>query len=409
MTNRPFSSILEQWPDAWRFAGLIVSSAILALVLVFQRAPSTPAGATTTPLVGVSPALTPTTSPAIVSPPVVKGVEAGKVMPGTPVVLAGEAPPGARVQIYDGDVLLGEVRADDAGRWRVELGERWAPGPHELRVRVVAEEGEIVAVSEPVPITVGEGAAETPAATTEATPTAVAQAPAVALPREVHVPAVLGLGAAPGISATAAVVPVTVRLADGERVEVEGSPALEGTAPAGAVVRVFDVHRLVGEVVAAEDSTWELQGDERFPPGDHIVWAEARSASDEVLGVSEPLFFSVAPQGKLSITAPAEGEVIKEPRPLISGAGQPGVVVRVYVGSRAIGETVAGEDGSWALRPEIPLPAGEQAIRAAVVDEQGRAVTESEPVPVLVQVAMGILPTTGAERPEPELQAEITP
>jgi nucleoid-associated protein YgaU len=55
-----------------------------------------------------------------------------KVDPSGHAVIAGRAPPGAKVQVRDGDKLLGDVTADDRGEWVLVPTDPMAPGERQL-------------------------------------------------------------------------------------------------------------------------------------------------------------------------------------------------------------------------------------------------------------------------------------
>ncbi len=77
---------------------------------------------------------------------------------GTPgAVLTGTAAPGAKVQIFDGDTLLGETTAGPDGTWRFSLP-ALAAGPHSLVPRVTDADGTTVE-GEPVSVEAAAGAA----------------------------------------------------------------------------------------------------------------------------------------------------------------------------------------------------------------------------------------------------------
>jgi len=56
-------------------------------------------------------------------------------------VIAGRAPPGSTVSIYDGDELIGTVTADARGEWVYLPDQPLAPGSHELSLRAVTGDG----------------------------------------------------------------------------------------------------------------------------------------------------------------------------------------------------------------------------------------------------------------------------
>jgi len=180
-------------------------------------------------------------------------------------------------------------------------------------------------------------------------------------------------------------------------------PVLSGSAPAGAVVRLFDLRRLIAEAVAGDDGRWRIDLAGLLPIGDHLLWIEARSPAGDLLAASAPAPLTVAPSTVPIVERPTIGAVVAAARPEVVGRAEPGAAIRVYEDTRLIAEAIAGPDGRWRAQPEEPLTPGEHLIRAVVVDAEGRLVGESEPVMVVVPQPIRALPVTGSERPQPQL------
>lgn len=88
--------------------------------------------------------------------------------------------------------------------------------------------------------------------------------------------------------------------------------------------------------------------------------AETQSANQGVT-TSVPEGFAL-PDTPTWIT-PAEGETTG-PRPQLQGIAQPGSTVRVLLNGQLLEKVVAGDDGTFALRPSTDLPDGPQEARA---------------------------------------------
>jgi nucleoid-associated protein YgaU len=91
-----------------------------------------------------------------------------RINPQGDAVMAGRAKPGAKVEIYDGDKLIGEVTADARGEWVFVPDTPLAPGNRELSLVMIDEDGtrirseNVVVLAVPEP---GEAVAGTPGAT----------------------------------------------------------------------------------------------------------------------------------------------------------------------------------------------------------------------------------------------------
>lgn len=385
MNDEP-NSFWERWPDGWRLVGLVLSSVILALVLILYG-PTPPPSPVATPAATVVetigpisplPPLAPGASPAITAP-------FDQVQVGAPIVVEGIAPPQSTVRVYDGTTVLGEAQADETGRWRLETGRTWSEELHELRAASLDAGGNEIA-SSPSVIVIPVSPQAAPPAVPTPTPSALAFVP-------VQPTARLGQ---PGLRMRVSV----DQLRPGQLISVEDLPIISGMAPAGAVVRLYDLLRLVGQAIAGPDGTWRIATEGQFPPGDHLIWGEALTKEGILLGTLPPMFVTVTPQAMLSIERPADG-LLREPYPAFSGTGAPGKRVRVYADTRVVAEAVVDESGRWEVRLTEPLPPGRHMVRAALVDEEGRLLAESQPLSVTVSQPARALPATGGERPDP--------
>lgn len=61
------------------------------------------------------------------------------------VILSGRAEPGARLQVYLDNELIGAVEADRDGRWSLRPSHNFGPGDHTLRIDQVAPDGKVLA------------------------------------------------------------------------------------------------------------------------------------------------------------------------------------------------------------------------------------------------------------------------
>lgn len=409
------SVIASYWrTDGWRLIGLGLSTTVL-VAAIWLRGPSPSATTTLAPTEVASPTTTP------VSTAVIEQSAGGATLalsippdlqPGDPVVLSGSAPPGAIVRVFNGADLIGEARADERGRWQLETSQTWLPGNYSLSVSAVDAAGRPVGTLAPIAVRVpspspaaaptGELAAA-PVRELRLTPTVIAFAPPQVA--QLPLPAPVSPQPLPWQQAS--------QLSLGAQASIDQAwsglwspsnlPVLSGSAPAGAVVRLFDLRRLIAEVVAGDDGRWRIDLTGLLPIGDHLLWIEARSPAGDLLAASSPAPLAIAPSAVPIVERPTIGAVVAAARPEIAGRARPGAAVRIYEDTRLIAEATASPDGRWQAQPEEPLTPGEHLIRAAVVDAEGRLVGESEPVMVVVPQPLRALPVTGGERPQPQL------
>ena len=195
--------------------------------------------ATPLPTPKPTPVPTPVVAPAITSLPGGASIAAGE-----PLLLEGTAAPGATMQLYDGERLLGETTADAVGRWRFQVPTPLAAGEHALRTVAVDTEGRKVAISEILTLHVA----------------AAVQAPAISFPKG------------------AAVIP---------------SGPLSGTAEPGARLLIYADNALLGETVAGADGLWAFQLPGDLSAGALTLRVVAVDAAGQVLAESSPTLVEV--------------------------------------------------------------------------------------------------------------------
>lgn len=71
-------------------------------------------------------------------------IEIARVKPDGAAVLAGSAPPGALISVFQDKILLGKTTADANGEWVVVLEKRLAPGQHLISVAAEVEDGSAI-------------------------------------------------------------------------------------------------------------------------------------------------------------------------------------------------------------------------------------------------------------------------
>ncbi len=293
--------------------------------------------------------------PQVAAPALPPPVASTSLLAGQPGVITGTADPDAQVRVLDGGVPLGETTADASGEWRIAVP-ALSPGSHTLTTQTLDADGNVIATSEPLVVTVSE-------------PTAIAgNAPAIKLP-------------AAGLKADT---PLT----------------LEGSGTPGTTVQVYDGDQVVGETVVAPDGTWQIT----LPPlalGAHSLVAKLLGADGSEQAASPPVELTVA-DGQIVVATPAPAAAatavpvagapaiklpaagLKASEPLtLEGTGTPGTTVTVYDGDEVVGQTTVGADGTWTMT--VPPPAaGTHSLVAKQVGADGKEQAASAPVELTV-------------------------
>ncbi|MDQ1301611.1 MAG: large repetitive protein [Chloroflexota bacterium] len=356
-----------------------------------------------------------------VAPPAFTGLtEGGQLPAGKPGELSGTAAPGTKIQIYDGDKLIGETTAGPDGKWSLTLPPL-TEGAHTLKARAVAPDGNVLAESAPIKVT---AAAATATATAQPTATATTQPTATATraPTATATPS-------PAPTQTATALPTATLVPGAEVVTLtEGAPiSLSGSAAPGTKLRIYDGETLIGETIADADGQWRLT----LPPltvGQHMLTARVYDAAGKLVSSSTPLYVIVVPKsapgaGTPSVTpvTPGKTPVATVTRPeitnlkpgaqlpatapgLLEGTAEPGSTVRIYDGDKLIAEVVVGPDGKWRIL--LPaLSAGVHALSVRVVAPDGTEQLGAVAVPVTVVPGPTATPVT----PSAGVAAVVTP
>jgi nucleoid-associated protein YgaU len=275
-----------------------------------------------------------------------------RVEPDGSTVIAGNAAPGAKVEILNGGAIISSQTVDGTGDFAAVLDNPLPPGDHSLQIRATSADGKMVTSEEVATISVPEGGkgellamvskpgkasrlitlpgtdtaadAAAPAVAAEAQPAAAtttsaatAAAPVAALPdlpaasSELagSAPVIPGTGttvaSAPAGQATsetpavpsAAEVQVTAVEIEGDRIFVAGK------APAGSTVRGFADKAVIGEIKTDATGHFVIDGTMALSVGSHIIEVELLDATGKVVVRASVPF--ERPEGEqVSVVAP---------------------------------------------------------------------------------------------------------
>ena len=195
-----------------------------------------------------------------------------RVDPSGHAVLAGRAPPGSEVTVYDGQHELGHVTADNDGDWVLVPDQPLPPGQSQLTLSAKAKDGTVMRSDGVVAMLVPQrggsagtagGAAETPATV------------AVLVPKEgpakpLQLPPLAGKG--------------EDRLSlDIVEYGPKGNIILQGRAAPGVAVGAYLNGKKVGAATADPDGKWEIVTGEDIRPGRYQLKLEARNEAGKVV------------------------------------------------------------------------------------------------------------------------------
>jgi hypothetical protein len=160
---------------------------------------------------------------------------------------------------------------------------------------------------------------------------------------------------------------------------------IEGTAPPGAVVVVFDNNRRLGDIAADAQGQWALDLSAPLTEGDHLLRVQATDAQRQPLGRSAPVLVTILAPQPPTIIAPMAGARLTAGAALtISGSAMPDSLIRVLVDQQAVGETSSNGRGTWQLTLPKPLGRGQHRLRADLISPNGNLLISSAEATVTV-------------------------
>lgn len=258
-------------------------------------------------------------SPAVpaVPAPGVPAFDVVRVEPDGSVVIAGQAPPQALVELLAGAAVIGGAKADAIGDFAIVLDKPLAPGDYQLTLRASASGGGGGAVA----------SAETAVISIPKTPTGEVLA----------------------------------------MVEEPGKPAELITTPQPAPTKAPEVAAKPAETAPAASAGAMPEPQ----PGSVAAPAEAAKAEVKPVDPAAPAASSVAVQA-----VEIEGKKV-----FVAGVSDPGRIVRAYANEILLGQAKSAPNGRFLVEAERDLPIGNYIIRADVLGADGVQVVARAAVP----------------------------
>ncbi|MCY1001153.1 DUF4215 domain-containing protein [Myxococcus sp. MISCRS1] len=280
---------------------------------------STEVGATeTAPPATIIVELTPPTTPVITGP-----ANGSTVSTGTPPI-SGTSAPGTTVTVREGTTVVCTATTDASGNWSCTPTTPLPDGSHTLTATAVTPEG---------------STSETSAPTTFIVDTTAPGAPVISGP------------------------------AGGSTVST-GTPPISGTSEPGATVTVREGGTVVCTATADASGNWSCTPTTPLSEGPHTLTATATDGAGNTSPPSAPVTFTVSTTvpGAPVITGPANGSVLADATPAISGTATPGATVTVREGTTVVCTATADASGNWSCTPTTPLADGSHAVTATATD-----------------------------------------
>ncbi|WP_371365429.1 Ig-like domain-containing protein [Pseudomonas sp. QL9] len=265
-----------------------------------------------------------------------------------PLIRGAGVPAGALVIVYDNGAEIGRVYAEESGEWAFAVQSPLAQGRHAITIEY-EENGQLSGRSEEHVFYLDDQAPNKPIIT------AVIDDEGV----------------------------LTGNVTHNGRTD-DSRPQIEGTAEAGATVRVYDGAKLLGETVANASGNWSFTPSTDLADGKHYLLVEALDEVGNSSGKTTPYIITVdtAAPNVPAITAVLDnvGEITgnlanngttDDARPELKGTAEAGSTVSIYDGGTLLGQTTADASGSWSFTPASDLDNGAHSFTADARDEAG--------------------------------------
>ncbi|HFK5808383.1 TPA: BapA/Bap/LapF family large adhesin [Enterobacter bugandensis] len=176
------------------------------------------------------------------------------------------------------------------------------------------------------------------------------------------------------------------------------TPTLSGTAPADAVITVYDGTTLLGTATLDGSGGWSFTPVIPLTDGPHTLTVHATDAAGNTT-ISTPFELTVDTVPPATPDIPAitvnpdgtetplnPGETTRDTTPTLSGTGNPGDTVTIYNGGVKLDDVLVDGTGNWTWTPATPLPNGTYDITLTVtnMDGTGNESAPSQPVTITI-------------------------
>ena len=183
-------------------------------------------------------------------------------------------------------------------------------------------------------------------------------------------------------------------------------PLLQGTAPADAVITVYDGTTLLGTATLDGSGGWSFTPVTPLTDGPHSLTVHATDAAGNTT-ISTPFELTVDTVAPATPDIPAitvnpdgtatplnPGETTRDTTPTLSGTGNPGDTVTIYNGGVKLDDVLVDGTGNWTWTPTTPLPNGTYDITLTVtnMDGTGNESAPSQPVTITIDTDAPVAP-----------------
>ena len=310
-------------------------------------------------------------------------IQNGGATDDTQPTLRGTATGSARVDIYNGDDLIGSATVNAQGNWVFTPGTALQPGNYTFTAVAVDAAGNAAAESNTWTVTIDTATPEAPTLDT----------------------VLDNVGT------------VTGELNNNDRTD-DTLPTLSGTAATGSVIIIYDNNVEIGRTTAV-GGAWSFTPTTPLGEGNHSLTLTATNGAGNTSAPSDPFVLvvdTVAPNrpvltGVTDDEGPVTGPLLNnqttnDTQPTFSGTAEAGSTVTIFDNGEVVDTVLVPPSGNWTWTPTDPLSEGPHAITLTTTDVAGNSSTATAPFNVVVDTAApdapsaitaqdSVAPTTG--------------
>ncbi len=193
------------------------------------------------------------------------------------------------------------------------------------------------------------------------------------------------------IDTTPPAAPVVITPANGS-VANNTKPVVTGTAEANSTVMVLMDGTSVGTTTADGSGNWSFTVSSALSEGSHTTKARATDAASNTSVDSNTNTFTIdtTPPATPVVSTPANGAVLSNNQPIISGTAEASSTVTVNVDGTEIAVAIANASGNWSLTINSAFPEGVHTVKARATDAVGNSGVESSTNTFTVNTAPSI-------------------
>lgn len=330
-----------------------------------------------------------------------------RVEPGGDMVVAGRCPANCTAELTANGKVQDKATADAGGHFAM-TPPALAPGDYQIGLKVTTPDGKVATSEQSLTVSVPQPPSKDVVVVLNApdAPSKILQRPgeavAAASPApNAGAPSGAGAAGAAGASPKAAPERSAAALSLGAVDAENGRFFVQGTAPAGARLRVYLNNAPVAEPVAGPDGRWSLRVERGLSPGSYAARVDQLDGAGKVTARSEARFAYEA-EVAAAPSKPEAGKPSAQQAPKQDGpAGSAGVAT-----SGALAQSPSGGDGA---RDVASAPAAGGAASPSAASGQGAAggATSSSgstggaaPAPSVADAGSAATPR-GPETPQP--------